>query len=340
MRRLILMLIAMASVACANAARAQNPGEVTLEKIKADEVEKMITGHKGRVVCVDVWADFCAPCKKKFPHLVQLHKDFAKEGLDCISVSVDLEENFDGALTFLKAQKATFPNFILWDSDENKDKLDPIENKQKMEPKFAHRCPPIFHVFDRDGKKIKTWEGAIKEDEIDKLIKELLTKKVEPIKSGPQVGDKVPGPFEPFNVTGDNAGEECCLFCKFGVDPSVMIFAKEISEPLSALLKKVDELNVKHKKADLGTCAIFCDKGTKLRPELKTLAAKQGYKEIILASLEEAPKGYAINKDADVTVLIYTGAAVKANYSFRKGELDAKAIEAIAKDVGKIVAEK
>ena len=162
----------------------------------------------------------------------------------------------------------------------------------------------------------------------------------EPIKSGPQVGDKVPGPFEPFNVTGSNAGEECCLFCKFGNDPVVMIFAKDISDPLSALTKKIDELGVKYKKADLGSCVIFWQKGAALRPALKTLAEKQGLKEIVLATLEKGPTDYAISKDADVTVILYTGAAVKANYAFRKGELDEKAIEAIVKDVAKILPSK
>ncbi len=32
----------------------------------------------------------------------------------------------------------------------------------------------------------------------------------ETLKSGPQVGQRVPGPFNPLNVTGDNAGEKVC----------------------------------------------------------------------------------------------------------------------------------
>lgn len=32
------------------------------------------------------------------------------------------------------------------------------------------------------------------------------------LKSGPQVGARVPGPFHPFNVTGDHKGEKSCLF--------------------------------------------------------------------------------------------------------------------------------
>ncbi len=167
-----------------------------------------------------------------------------------------------------------------------------------------------------------------------------LSSAADPIKSGPQVGAKVPGAFEPFNVTGTNAGEECCLFCKFGVDPTVMIFAKEMSEPLTGLLAKVDDLNIKHKKADLGSCAIFCDQGTKLRGVLKDLADKKGFKEMILGTMEQPPTRYSISNEADVTVIIYVGAAVKANHAFRKGELDAKAIAAITSDVEKMMSDK
>jgi thiol-disulfide isomerase/thioredoxin len=161
----LLAALAMAGSSTASFAQAD---EIKLEKIKAADIEQAIARHKGNVVAVDVWADFCAPCKQKFPHLVKLHRDLAKEGLVCISISVDLEENFDGALEFLKKQKANFPNYILWDTDENKDAL---------EKSFAQHSPPIVHIYDRNGKRIKTWEGAIKEDEIDRLIIDLLKQK-------------------------------------------------------------------------------------------------------------------------------------------------------------------
>jgi hypothetical protein len=33
----------------------------------------------------------------------------------------------------------------------------------------------------------------------------------EPLKSGPQTGTNIPGPFHPLNVTGEKAGEKFCL---------------------------------------------------------------------------------------------------------------------------------
>lgn len=144
------------------------PDAIKLEKVKAAEIDKILAAHRGKVIAIDIWADFCDPCKKAFPHLIKLHNEFAKDGLVCISLSVDLEDNYDGALEFLKKQKATIPNYILWDTEENKDIL---------QKKFEHCAIPIFHVFDRDGRKIKTWDGRIKHDEIDKLIQDLLKQK-------------------------------------------------------------------------------------------------------------------------------------------------------------------
>jgi thiol-disulfide isomerase/thioredoxin len=143
--------------------------EIKLEKIKAADVEKAVAAHKGKVVVVDVWASFCAPCMKKFPHLVQLHKELAKEGLVCISLSVDIDdEGYAKALEFLQKQGAAFPNYVLVDTEENKDKL---------EKTLEHTACPIVHVFDRNGKKIQTWDTKIEEDKIDALIKKLLNAK-------------------------------------------------------------------------------------------------------------------------------------------------------------------
>ena len=44
-----------------------------------------------------------------------------------------------------------------------------------------------------------------------------------------------------------------------------------------------------------------------------------------------------MNKDADVTVVLYNKREIKANYTFKKGELNAEKIDAIVKDVAKIV---
>ena len=49
------------------------------------------------------------------------------------------------------------------------------------------------------------------------------------------------------------------------------------------------------------------------------------------------PKSYKVAKDADVTVVLYTDHTVKANYAFKKGDLNDKAIDKILADIPKIL---
>ena len=97
-----------------------------------------------------------------------MHQELSKAGLVVISLSVDDSDDKDAALEFLKKQKATFQNFLLEDKDRN---------EKAGDDKLYHSAPPIMHVFDREGKKVKTLEGKKEAAGLDDLVKELLKKK-------------------------------------------------------------------------------------------------------------------------------------------------------------------
>ena len=46
------------------------------------------------------------------------------------------------------------------------------------------------------------------------------------LKSGPQVGQEVPGPFHPVNINGEQAGKKSCLYCANGPNPVAAVFAR------------------------------------------------------------------------------------------------------------------
>jgi len=163
----------------------------------------------------------------------------------------------------------------------------------------------------------------------------------EPVKSGPQVGSELPGPFHPFHINGDNAGEKACLYCRYGGDPVAMIFARRLTPEVATLIKQLEAATVKHKAADLGCCVIFCSDDSGLKASLEKLAKKQELKNVILAiDSAPGPLEYSIAKDAEVTALLYVEHLVKANHSYRKGELNDKTASAIIADLPKILPKK
>ena len=97
-----------------------------------------------------------------------MHRELSKAGLVVISLSVDEPDDKANVLKFLEGQKATMRNFILEDRDRN---------EKAGDAKFYHSAPPIVHVFGRDGKEAKTFEGKKELEGLDSFVKELLEKK-------------------------------------------------------------------------------------------------------------------------------------------------------------------
>ena len=118
-----------------------------------------------------------------------------------------------------------------------------------------------------------------------------------------------------------------------------MIFAREIDDGLTGLVKKIDAATAAHKKESMGSFVVFCTPdGEDLEPKLKELAKKEGIKNTVLTIDNPAgPRGYNVAKDAAVTVVLYTNREVKANYAFKKGELKDDDINTVIQDVTKIV---
>ncbi|HEY1380196.1 MAG TPA: TlpA disulfide reductase family protein [Gemmataceae bacterium] len=141
---------------------------VAVKVVKYDGLSDFIKQNRGKVVVVDFWADYCIPCKREFPKLVELHNKHAEAGLVAVSVSLDdLSEDGvkDKVVKFLEKQNATTTNLIL------------DEKPEVWQAKLKIDGPPLVMVFNKKGElEQKFVDKDVDYDVIAKLVAELLTK--------------------------------------------------------------------------------------------------------------------------------------------------------------------
>src|SRR5262249_15288500 len=108
---------------------------------------------------------------------------------------------------------------------------------------------------------------------------------------------------------------------------------------LTSLVKKVDAETGKNSKAKMGSFIVYCDDDEKMEDKLKALAKKEDLKKIVLTLVDKksGPEEYELDKDADITVVLYTKRKVVPQFAYKKGEFKDKDVEEIIKDIPKIL---
>ena len=123
-----------------------------------------------------------------------------------------------------------------------------------------------------------------------------------------------------------------------GAKPVAVVFARDMSAPVTSLVKKIDAATAKHSKEKMASFAVFLSDEENLEKKLKEFAEKDKVEKCALTiDNPSGPEPYKIAKDADVTVLLYVNKNVKANFAFKKGELNDAAIAKVLKELPKIL---
>lgn len=129
---------------------------------------KKLTDLGGKVYLVDVWAQWCPPCKASTPTLVELHNKYANMGLVIIGVNIDEQGAIMQAMEYGVGEGLMGKYPILYD---NQGAL--------TGGVFVQNGIPNFTLLDRNGKLITEHTGALIKgyegfDKLEQLITENL----------------------------------------------------------------------------------------------------------------------------------------------------------------------
>ena len=120
---------------------------------------------KGRVVLLNLWATWCAPCRKEMPELAQLQKEMGSDDFEVVALSEDLKGT-EASAAFLKDAKAE--NLALY-----------VDPKALALEAVQSVGLPTTLLIDRNGKEIGRLLGPAQWNSVEAkaLIKEAIAQK-------------------------------------------------------------------------------------------------------------------------------------------------------------------
>ena len=120
-----------------------------------------ITQWDGKVLLVNFWASWCAPCRREIPLLNELQAEYGSRGVQVIGVAID---DLDSVQDFLKSMPISYP--LLIGEQEAVDALAGFGAEMTVLPYTA--------FVRRDGSVEVLHAGELHRDEATELINRLL----------------------------------------------------------------------------------------------------------------------------------------------------------------------
>ena len=133
--------------------------ELTLNTV--DGQKWSLSEQRGKLVLLNFWATWCAPCRTEIPILVQLADKYQNEDLRIAGVSVD-SANIETIRRFIGEFKINYPILLTVP--------DSLLSEQK--------AVPMSLLINEKGVLAKKYVGAVEASVLEKDIENLLNKKI------------------------------------------------------------------------------------------------------------------------------------------------------------------
>jgi thiol-disulfide isomerase/thioredoxin len=138
--------------------------EINVQIPTLDGASASIDQYKGKVVLVNFWATWCAPCRTEIPWLIEFNQKYGPKGLVILGVAMDdagakvVQPWVQGQRFDVNGHSQTMDYQILAGNSKIADKFGGILGM------------PTSMLYSRDGKRIKTIVGLIDRDDLSKAL--------------------------------------------------------------------------------------------------------------------------------------------------------------------------
>ncbi len=118
-----------------------------------------LSDFKGKIVLLDFWATWCAPCREEIPDFIQLQKQYSGRGFTVLGIALDE----DGAAVVKPLAQKLGVNYPLV-----------IGDTQVAARYGGIQAVPTAFLIGRDGRILKAFVGARSKSEWEQTIRRAL----------------------------------------------------------------------------------------------------------------------------------------------------------------------
>lgn len=137
-----------------------------LAPVDENGYKNLVASRKGKVVLVDFWATWCAPCRAEMPALAALGAKLRPLGFELLTISADEPEAEADALRLLQKSGLGSPAYVRRAKDDEK-------FINFVDAKWSGALPALV-LFDKTGRKVRLFVGETSMAEIEREIRKLL----------------------------------------------------------------------------------------------------------------------------------------------------------------------
>jgi hypothetical protein len=169
------------------------------------------------------------------------------------------------------------------------------------------------------------------------LMGAVLTVRASDVDSGPKKGSKVPG-LKVFDATGENKDKTVDYASLRKDRPTVYLFVGEgkFARPMFRFMKTLDEAIKKDLEEVYGVAVWLTDDEEKSKEYLPRISMYFEMTALTVFKGKDGPKGWDINGDAHLTVVVAHGGKVTARFGYNSvNETDVPAVLKELKKVAK-----
>lgn len=123
--------------------------------------EQRLDQWRGKVMVVNFWATWCAPCREEMPEFIRAQKEYGDKGVQFIGIAID---QADKVQQFVGEIGLNYPALVAG--------MSAMELSKALGNDLM--ALPFTVVLDRSGSVAHTQLGILKPDKLASLVKSLL----------------------------------------------------------------------------------------------------------------------------------------------------------------------